>query len=197
MRKIIAITQLTLDGVMQGPGGPEEDPRNGFSLGGWAMPFGDEALSRIIDETMAGAFDLLLGRRTYQIFAGYWPHQQGTIATAFNRATKYVATGTLSELSWTPSVRLDGDAVRGIRRLKESAGPELHLWGSGVLLQALMAAGLVDEHRLWIVPVVLGRGTRLFGEGLPAHRFTLIDSRSTPPGILVNTYRPAGALAQG
>ena len=156
MRQIIAITQVTVDGIMQAPGGPEEDPSNGFTHGGWAMPFGDEVLRRVIDETMAEEFDMLLGRRTYQIFAAYWPHQEGTIAKAFNQATKYVATRTLDRLDWKTSQRIRGDVVDGVRRLKAADGPALHVWGSSELLQTLIAADLVDEYRLWIAPVVLG-----------------------------------------
>ena len=130
MRKLIAITQLSVDGVMQGPGGPEEDPTNGFTHGGWAMPFGDDVLREVIDETMAGEFDMLLGRRTYEIFAGYWPKQQGSIAKAFNKATKYVITRTLDSLDWKKSQIIRGDLVDEVRRLKASNGPELHIWGA-------------------------------------------------------------------
>jgi dihydrofolate reductase len=197
MRRIIAITQVTLDGVMQGPGGPEEDPRNGFTHGGWAMPFVDEAAGRVIDETIAGEFDMLLGRRTYEIFASYWPHQgDNPIAKAFDKATKYVVTRTLDQLDWKPSKRLGDDVVNQLRRLKASAGPEFHVWGSGNLLQTLIAAELVEEHRLWVFPVVLGQGKRLFESGLPPHGLSLVATRSTPSGVLLNTYRPAGPLPQ-
>ena len=197
MRKLIAITQVTVDGVMQAPGGPEEDRSNGFAYGGWAMPFGDAALSQIIDETIAGEFDMLLGRRTYEIFAGYWPHQNGTIARAFNKATKYVVTRTLDQLDWENSRRVSGDVVDEIRSLKASDGPVLHIWGSSELLQTLIAADLVDEYRLWISPVVLGEGKRLFGSGVPARGLVLVETRSTPKGVLVNTYRPGGPLPRG
>src|SRR3954471_21849927 len=146
MRKLIAITQVTLDGVMQAPGGPEEDPRNGFTHGGWAMPFGDDVLSQVISETIAGAFDMLLGRRTYEIFAGYWPHQgDNPIAKAFDKATKYVVTRRLDQLDWRPSQRIGGDVVDEIRRLQAASGPALHIWGSSELLQTLIAADLVGE----------------------------------------------------
>jgi dihydrofolate reductase len=193
MRKIIAITQVTLDGVMQAPGGPEEDPSNGFIHGGWAMPFVDDAASQVIGEIIAGEFDLLLGRRTYEIFAGYWPHQgDNPIAKAFNRATKYVVTRSLNRLDWKKSQRIEGDAVEALHRLKASQGPALHVWGSSELLQTLIAAELIDEHRLWVFPVVLGNGKRLFESGVPAWRFSLVETRSTPSGVLINTYRPAG-----
>jgi len=191
MRKIIAITQLTLDGVMQAPGGPEEDPSDGFTLGGWAMPFVDETAQQIISETIAGEFDLLLGRRTYDIFAGYWPKQPGDnpIAKAFNRATKYVVTHKPDRLSWAKSLHVGGDIVAEIRRLKASDGPVFHVWGSGAMLQTLMAADLVDEHRFWIFPVVLGSGKRLFEKGAGRRGLTLVETRSTPSGVLANTYR--------
>jgi dihydrofolate reductase len=195
MRKLIAITQVTLDGVMQAPGGPEEDPTNGFTDGGWAMHFGDDVLRGIIRETIAGKFDMLLGRRTYEIFAAYWPNQgDNPIAKAFNKATKYVATHTLDHLDWASSRLISGDVVEEVRRLKASDGPEFHIWGSGKLLQALIAASLVDEHRLWIVPIVLGKGKRLFENDVPARTLTLVETRSTSTGVLVNTYHPAGPL---
>lgn len=197
MRTMVAITQVTVDGVMQAPGGPEEDPQNGFTRGGWAMIFSDDVLGRVLGETVAGEFDLLLGRRTYEIFAGYWPHQTGTIAAAFNKATKYVVTRTLDQLGWQKSQRLSGDVVDEIRRLKASDGPELHVWGSSELLQALIAADLVDEYRLWVAPVVLGEGKRLFGSAVPARGLALVETRSTSKGVLVNTYRPTGPLVMG
>ena len=194
MRKIIAITQVSVDGVMQAPGGPEEDPSNGFTHGGWAMPFGDDTLMQIINEIMAGEFDMLLGRRTYDIFAGYWPHQDNSIAKAFNKATKYVVTHRPDQLDWKHTQRINGDVVGELRRLKTLDGPELHIWGSSGLLQTLIAADLIDEHRLWIVPVVLGKGKRLFENGVPPRRLSLAATRSTPSGVLLNTYRSAGAI---
>jgi dihydrofolate reductase len=193
-RNIIAIIQLTVDGVMQAPGGPEEDPTNGFAHGGWAMPFGDEVLTQEIDETIGGEFDMLLGRRTYQIFAGYWPKQSGSIAKAFNKATKYVVTRTLDHLDWKNSKPVGGDVVDELRQLKGSDGPEFHIWGSSQLLQTLIAADLVDEYRMWIAPVVLGGGKRLFENGVPPRALSLITTRSTSTGVLLNTYRPAGPL---
>ncbi|HWA25143.1 MAG TPA: dihydrofolate reductase family protein [Lacunisphaera sp.] len=193
MRKIIAITQLSLDGVMQGPGGPEEDPSNGFDLGGWAMGFGDKVLHEVLTKTVSGKFDLLLGRRTYDIWAAYWPfHGDNPIGRAFNRVTKYVVTRRRRNLAWDKSQRIDGDVIKQLRRLKASRGPALHVWGSGNLLQTLMTAGLVDEHRLWICPVVLGKGRRLFEHGLPPQAFTLVKTQPTSAGVVLNTYRPAG-----
>lgn len=194
MRKIIAITQVSVDGVMQGPGGSEEDPSNGFTHGGWAMPFGDATLMQVIEEIMAGEFDLLLGRRTYDIFADYWPHQDNSIAKAFNKATKYVITHSPDRLDWRVSKRIGADVVDELRRLKVSAGPELHIWGSSKLLQTLIVAELVDEYRLWIAPVVLGKGKRLFENGVPPCAFSLVATRSTSTGVLLNTYRPVGSI---
>jgi dihydrofolate reductase len=156
------------------------------------MRFGDVGVRQALDETISGKFDLLLGRRTYDIWAGYWPHQgDNPIGKAFNRATKYVVTHRPGQLTWEKSQRIDGDLVKKLRRLKTSKGTALHVWGSGQLLQTLIAAGLVDEHRLWIAPLVLGQGRRLFENGLPPHDLTLVSTRSTPNGILINTYRPA------
>jgi len=197
MRRMIAITQVTVDGVMQAPGGPEEDPTTGFTHGGWARPFLDDALNQAIGEIFASSFDMLLGRRTYEIFAAYWPNQDGPIAKAFNKATKYVVARSLDRLEWKKSQRIDGDVVEEVRQLKASDGPTLQIWGSSELLQTLIAAELVDEYRMWVFPVVLGEGKRLFGNGVPPRGLTLVETRSTPRGVLVNTYHPAGPLPRG
>src|SRR5262245_61546414 len=198
MRKIIAITQVTLDGVMQAPGGPEEDPSNGFTHGGWAMPLVDDDGRKVIGQTIARELDMLLGRRTYENFAGYWPNQgDHPIAKAFNKATNYVVTRSLHRLDWKKSQRIDGDVVEEVHKLKASDGPELHVWGSSEFLQALIAAEFVDEFRLWVFPVVLGEGKRLFENGVPPRRLTLVETRHTSAGVLVNTYRPAGPRPRG
>ena len=196
MRKIIAIDQVTADGIMQGPGGPEEDSRGRFTYGGWSQLFGDDALWQVLIETVTGA-DLLLGRRTYDLFAAYWPHQDNPVGKAFNKATKYVVTRSLDDLGWEKSVRIRGDVVDEVGRLKASDGPPLHMWGSHQLLQSLIAADVVDEFRLWVYPLVLGTGKRLFENGVPPRVLTLVESRSTPRGVLLNTYRPAGPLPRG
>jgi dihydrofolate reductase len=180
---------------MQAPGGPAEDTQNGFMHGGWAMSFVDKTAGQVIDETIAGEFDMLLGRRTYEIFASYWPHQgDNRIAMAFNKATKYVFTRSLDHLDWKNSQRIGGEVVDEIRRLKGSSGRELHIWGSGELLQTLIAADLVDEYRLWLFPVVPGKGKRLFENGVPPRSLSLVATRSTPTGVLLNTYRPTDPL---
>ena len=197
MRKIIAITQLSLDGVMQAPGGPEEDPTGGFTHGGWAMPFFDDDAGQTIGEIINSEFDLLLGRRTYEIFASYWPHHDDNpIGKSFNQAKKHVVTRTLAHLDWQNSQRLSGDVVDELRRLKSLDGPAFHVWGSSELLQTLIAADLVDEFRLWVFPVVLGHGKRLFGNAVPPRGLTLAETRSTPSGVLLNTYHPAGPIKQ-
>jgi dihydrofolate reductase len=147
---------------------------------------------------MSGEFDLLLGRRTYEIFAAYWPHSgDNPIANAFNRATKFVVTHSLDTFDWANTKPIGGDAIEEIRRLKKSDGPTLHIWGSGELLQALIAEELVDEFRVWVYPLVLGHGKRLFENGVPSRGLTLVESRSAPNGVLFNTYRPAGPLPGG
>jgi len=194
MGKIIAITQLSVDGVMQAPGGPEEDPSNDFAHGGWFMHYGDDILHKVISEIIAGEFEMLLGRRTYDIFASYWPqHDDDPIGKAFNRAKKYVATRTLDNLEWN-NTQILSDVIEEVGKLRASDGPEIHIWGSGNLLQTLMSAGLIDEHRLWIAPVVLGGGKRLFENGVPAGGLTLADTKITSTGMIINTYRPAGGL---
>jgi dihydrofolate reductase len=198
MRKIIAITQVTLDGIMQSPGGPDEDPRGGFTHGGWVAPYFDEALENALGEIMSGEFDLLLGRRTYEIFAAYWPYAgEAPIANAFNQATKFVVTRSLDKFDWTNSEPIGGDVVDKIRRLKASAGTDLHIWGSSELLQTLIAAELVDEFRVWVFPLVLGNGKRLFENGVPPRGLTLVESRNAPNGVLLTIYRPAGPLPGG
>ena len=199
MRKIIAITQVSLDGIMQAPGGPEEDPSGGFTQGGWAMPFMERTAENPVEELLARKYDLLLGRRTYEIWQAYWPYADpaNPIAQGFNQATKFVVTRTLTRFDWARSQPVGGpghDTVTALRELKASAGPELHLWGSGHLLQTLIAANLIDEYRVWIFPLLLGRGKRLFENGLPPANLTLAESRRDPSGVLFNTYHPAGPL---
>jgi dihydrofolate reductase len=195
MRPIIAITQVTLDGVMQAPGGPAEDPRNGFTHGGWAMPFVDDAAHQVIDEMIAGEFAMLLGRRTYEIFAAYWPNQgDNPIAQAFTKATKYVVTRSLVRFDWENAQPIGGAVVAEVRRLKASDGPAVQIWGSSDVLQTLIAADLIDAYHLWVFPVVLGAGKRLFEPGVPPRGLALVETRSTPKGVLITTYRAAGPV---
>jgi dihydrofolate reductase len=197
MRKLVVITQLTLDGVMQGPGGPEEDASGGFTRGGWAMPFGDDVVAKALDDIASGDFDLLLGRRTYDIFAGYWPHQgDNPITRGFDRAVKYAVTHRADSLGWNTSHAIGGDIAAAVRQLKASDGPELHVWGSHEVLQPMIAADLIDEHRIWLAPVVVGQGKRLFEPGAPLRSLELIETTRTPRGVLLNVYRPVGRTAQ-
>ena len=196
MRKVIANEFLSLDGVAQAPGGADEDPSGGFAHGGWHMQYmQDDAAQQWVLASIVEAGAFLLGRRTYEIFAAYWPNQgDNPIAKAFNKATKYVVTRTLDHLDWKTSQRISGDVVDELRRLKASDGRALHIWGSSELLQTLIAADLVDEYRLWVFPVVLGEGKRLFESGVPPRGLSLVATSSTPSGVLVVTYRPAGAV---
>ena len=195
MRKIIAITQLSLDGVMQAPGGPDEDRHSGFTHGGWFMRFEDDAVPQAMGKLISGKFDLLLGRRTYDIFASYWPkHDDNPIGKTFNKAVKYVVTSSARGLDWKTSERISGKVADGVRRLKATKGPALHVWGSSELLQALIAAGLVDEHQVWVAPVVLGYGKRLFEPGTPPHRLKLVETKVGSGGVLINTYRQDGSI---
>lgn len=195
MRKIIAITQLTLDGVMQSPGGKDEDPSNGFEHGGWAMKYPDKEDDKVISDLINHKFEMLLGRRTYDIFAGFWPkHNDDPIGKAFNNAKKYVATKTLDQLDWEYSHRIGLDVVQEVRQLKEAVGPEIHIWGSGNLLQTLIRADLIDEYQFWTFPVMLGEGKRLFEKGVPPRGLKLVKSRSTGSGVVLSTYRFVGEL---
>ena len=195
MRQIIALNHVTLDGVIQSGGSPHEDPTGGFTQGGWTIPFRSEDGGKAVLEVMSRPFDLLLGRRTYEIWAAFWPDATHPVANAINKATKYVVTKSLVSLDWENSHRLGSDVVDEIRRLKASSGPDLHIWGSSQLLQTLIAAQLVDEFRVWVYPVVLGKGKRLFEDGVPPFALTLVESRSTSKGILMNTYRTVGPLS--
>lgn len=195
MRNINVLTFVSLDGVMQGPGGPTEDTSGGFTLGGWTVPYFDEFLGEVMTEQMSRPFDLLLGRTTFEIFATYWPHQEGD--NPINDATKYVASNTLREHWWQKSVFLSGDVVEQIRQLKQQDGPELQVHGSATFIQTLLAHDLVDEFRLKIFPVTLGMGKRLFGGGTMPGAFTLADSRTSPSGVMVANFRRAGEVRTG
>lgn len=198
MRKIIATTFVSLDGVMQAPGGPQEDSSGGFAYGGWSFPYWDEMMGNVMGGIMATPFDLLLGRKTYEIFAAHWPHAgDDPIATLFNQATKYVASRTLTNLDWANSRLLEGDAGKAVEQLKREDGRDLQVHGSGGLLQSLMAKGLVDEQWVWTFPLVLGRGKKLFAQDILPAALALIGSRTSSTGVVINTYRPAGAVRTG
>jgi dihydrofolate reductase len=192
MGKVIVNESLSLDGVMQGPGAPDEDRSGGFEHGGWAMQYFDDSMGQLAAEGMGSTGGLILGRRTYEIFAAYWPNQpDDTLFASFlNNVPKYVASRTLKEpLAWANSTLLVGDAAEEVRKLKEGQEKDLLVLGSGELLQTLMEQDLVDEYQLWIHPVVLGKGKRLFPEGIRDARLSLTDSKTSGTGVLLTSYR--------
>ena len=199
MRKVIAATFLSIDGVMQAPGGPEEDTDGGFRFGGWTFHYWDEVMMGVMGESMAKPFDLLLGRRTYDIFAAHWPRvpEDDPIGQKFNSITKYVATSKPDTLSWKNSEWLGKDAAAGVARLKQQDGPDLLIQGSSQLIQALLKADLIDEYKLWTFPVVLGGGKRMFGEGSLSGGMKLIDSKASTTGVVISTYVRDGGVKQG
>jgi dihydrofolate reductase len=198
MRKLIVSTFLTLDGVMQAPGGPGEDDSDGFALGGWSVNYWDEQMGQIMSEAMSTPFDLVLGRRTYDIFAAYWPHApEEAGAKPLNEATKYVASRSHPALDWGPSVLIEKDAAEGITALKKEDGPELQVHGCGNLIQTLIRHNLVDVYRLWIFPLVIGSGKRLFAEGTIPSGLKLVDSKVSTTGVVIGTYEPAGEIVTG
>jgi dihydrofolate reductase len=196
MRKIIVLTFISLDGVMQAPGGPTEDPSGGFTLGGWTVPYFDEFLGQVMGAQMDRPFDLLLGRKTFEIFASYWPdHPQEW--PGINDAFKYVASHTLTSHAWKNSVFLKGDIPGEISKLKQQAGPDLQVHGSATLIQALLAHDLVDELWLKIFPVTLGSGKRLFGNGVLPAAYSLVETKASPSGVIVASYQRAGKVQTG
>jgi len=196
MRKIIVLTFVTLDGVMQAPGGPEEDESGNFQYGGWTVPFFDEALGKIMGEQMSHPFDLLLGRKTFEIFAAYWPHHDDE-GTGINKATKYVASNTLTKHEWNKSIFLSGDVAKKIKELKQQDGPELQVHGSANFIQTLLAHDLVDEFWLKIFPVAFGEGKRLFDKGTIPASYTLVESKSSPSGVIAANFKRAGEVKTG
>lgn len=196
MRKIIVLTFVSLDGVMQAPGGPQEDNSGGFSHGGWTVPYFDDFLGEEMGRQMGGPFDLLLGRKTFEIFASYWPQAEGG-DNPINQATKYVASNTLTDHEWQNTTFLDGDVVAQIRELKQQEGPDLHVHGSQDLIQTLLAHDLVDELWLKIFPVTLGSGKRLFAGGAMPGAYSLEESKSSPSGVIIANFERAGELETG
>ena len=198
MRELLVQTFLTLEGVMQAPGGPGEDDSNGFAYGGWSVNYWDEEMGQAMDEVVSKPFAMVLGRHTYDIMAAFWPHaseEEG--ATPFNEATKYVASRSRPDLAWSNSLLIEGDAADGLAALKAEDGPELQVHGSGNLAQTLIRHNLVDRYRLWIFPVVIGSGKRLFGEGTIPSGLELIEGRTSSTGVFMGTYRSAGEIVTG
>ena len=198
MRKLIVSTFLTLDGVMQAPGGPGEDDSGGFAHGGWSVNYWDDQMGEVMGEATSRPFAMVLGRKTYDIMAAYWP-QAGEEAggKVFNNATKYVASRGEPTLEWSNSVLIDGDAAEGIAELKREDGPELQVHGSGNLIQTLLRHNLVDQYRLWTFPLVIGSGKRLFSDGTIPAGLKLVDSKVSSTGVVIGTYEPAGEIVTG
>jgi dihydrofolate reductase len=194
--RILAVNSfISLDGVMQAPGGPDEDPTGGFEHGGWGVNyFDDEMMGEVAD---ADPYELLLGRGTYEIFAAHWPYDEGPIADQLNSTRKHVASTTLERVEWNNSTLITGDVAEYVARLKEEDGPEIQVHGSVGLIQTLLENDLIDQYRLWIFPVVIGTGKRFFGEGAIPRALKLLDSKASKTGVTINTYEPAGDLDLG
>jgi dihydrofolate reductase len=198
MRKLIVQTFLTLDGVMQAPGGPGEDDDGGFAYGGWSVNYWDDQMGQVMGEATSRPFAMVLGRRTYDIMAAYWPTApQETGAKVFNDATKYVATHRPLTPEWSNSVQIEGDAADGLAALKAEDGPELQVHGSANLIQTLLAHNLVDQFRLWVFPVVIGSGKRLFADGTVPSGLRLVDHKVSTTGVVMGTWEPAGEIVTG
>jgi dihydrofolate reductase len=198
MRKLIVQTFLTLDGVMQAPGGPGEDDDGGFAYGGWSVNYWDDQMGQVMGEATSRPFAMVLGRRTYDIMAAYWPTApEETGAKVFNDATKYVATHRPLTPEWSNSVQIEGDAADGLAALKAEDGPELQVHGSANLIQTLLAHNLVDQFRLWVFPVVIGSGKRLFADGTMPSGLRLVDHKVSTTGVVMGTWEPAGEIATG
>ena len=196
MRKIIVLSFLSLDGVMQAPGGPDEDRDGDFQYGGWTAPFFDEFSGTEMGKQMSGTYDLLLGRKTFEIFANYWPqHTEGW--PQINTITKYVVSNTLTQHKWDNSVFISGDVVEELKKLKESDGPDLQVHGSANLIQTLFKNDLVDELWLKTFPVVLAKGKRLFDEGTIPIAFQLLETKTLPSGVIFASYKRAGDIKTG
>ena len=196
MRKVIAVCHLSLDGVLQAPSGAQEDTSGGFAYGGWSAPYADAVLGNVIRAQMNLPFDLLLGRKTFDIWAPYWPHH-ADIWPSVNAATKYVASNTLTSGDWQPSVFLGGDVAEKVAAIKRQPGADLHVYGSGTLLQTLLKHDLVDALWLKIYPLTLGAGKRLFAAGTIPTAFTVTESSVTSKGVLIVNYERTGAVTTG
>jgi len=197
MRRIITTTFVTLDGVMQAPGGPEEDTAGGFAYGGWQISFpSGKEMEKRLGEIMSSPFELLLGKKTYDIFAGFWPTAETDpeVAVPFNSTRKYVVSHESFEPSWNNSVCVTGDVAGELKKIKEQEGPDLWVWGSGNLIQTLLKEDLIDQMQLWIYPITIGKGKRLFAEGTQPENFKLVESEISETGVIFAAYEPSGSL---
>ena len=197
MRKIIVSTFLSMDGVLQAPGGPEEDRSKQFKWGGWSFHYWDDLMNNAMGKIMSKPFDLLLGRRTYEIFAAHWPYQNDEIGEAFNRVNKYVVATTSVDLSWKNSILINTDVVNELKKLKKQDGPDLFVNGSGKLIQTLLSNHLVDELHTWTFPLTLGQGKKLFEEGTQAQQWKPTDSVVSTTGVIIASYVPGGDIKAG
>ena len=197
MRRLAVTTFLTLDGVMQAPGGPGEDPSGGFTHEGWSVNYWDDRMGQIMDDFMSKPFDLLLGRKTYEIFAAYWPHVTDGSGDSLNSAKKYVASRTLDTVEWNNSTLIKGDVGEQVAALKEQSGAEIQVHGSGHLIQTLIKHDLIDEYRLWVFPLVLGSGKRFFADGTVPAGLKLVDNQASSTGVVIATYERAGDIEYG
>lgn len=199
MRKLVVGTFLTVDGVMQGPGGPDEDREGGFEHGGWSVNYWDDVMGQLITESTLQGDALLLGRKTYEIFAAHWPEVGGNdpIAAKLNSVPKFVASRTLKEVTWSNSTLIQGDVAEAVAKIKAQPGGDIQVTGSGELIQTLMEHDLVDEYQLWVFPVVLGEGKRLFARGALPTALKLADTKTSSTGVAIHTYRRAGAIEFG
>ena len=196
MRKIIVLSMITLDGVMQAPGDPGEDPTGGFRYGGWTIPYVDDFVGQTMGEQVSGSSDFLLGRKTFEIFASYWPHHEDDWP-GVNNGTKYVVSTTLTRHEWRNSVFIKGNVVDEMKKLKGQEGRDLHVYGSGNLIQTLLEHDFVDEFWLRIFPVTLGPGKRLFAEGTLPAAFRLQEAKTSPTGVIVTSYKSTGEVQTG
>lgn len=197
MRKVVLLAFVSLDGVMQAPGGPEEDTSGGFKYGGWSAPHFDDFLGEVMDDQMEKPYELLLGRKTYEIFAAHWPYSKHPFAERLNKARKYVASTTLKKLDWKNSFLLKGDIPDEVRKLKQQDGPELQMHGSCNFIQTLLQNDLIDVLKLKIYPLTLGKGKKLFGSGTIPAAFNLVESKASPSGVIVATYERSGEVETG
>lgn len=195
MRKIIVLEHISIDGVIQAPGGPEEDTSGGFAHGGWISAYSDEILGTALRKQMNSQFDLLLGRKTFDIWAPYWP-KHADIWPGANMATKYIASNSITSSEWEPSVILSGDIAEKVAKIKQQSGPDLHVWGSGNLIQTLIQHDLIDVFWLMIYPLTLGAGKRLFADGTIPMAFKVTESTVTPSGVIIVNYERTSVLDQ-
>ena len=198
MRKIIVQEFISLDGIMQAPGGPEEDPTGDFKFGGWSFGYWDDLMGNVMSEYMEQPFELLLGRKTYEIFAAHWPYlKDDPVAEKFNKINKYVVSKTLKQLKWNNSHLISDNVINEIKKLKEQDGPELQVHGSSNFIQTLLENNLADEYRVWTFPVTLGKGKRFFGEGTQPQNFKLLNITHSSTGVIISAYQPGGDIKMG